>query len=93
MIEEANEEAGIQIPLAELGGSLAAEYKVAVMEDQSLEKWRVNADQSVNGFKWDQGLLKKFYRGCNQGEQRSFGCTRLFQTQDATASVGSARAC
>ena len=35
--------------MAELGGSLAAEYKVAVMEDQSLEKWRVNADQSVNG--------------------------------------------
>ena len=49
VIEEASEEAGMQIPLAELGGSLAAEYKVAVMEDQSLEKWRVNADQSVNG--------------------------------------------
>ena len=59
MIEEASEEAGMQIPLAELGGSLAAEYKVAVIEDQSLEKWRVNADQHVNGFKWDQGLLKK----------------------------------
>ena len=38
VIEEASEEAGMQIPLAELGGSLAAEYKVAVMEDQSLEK-------------------------------------------------------
>ena len=49
------EEAGMQIPLAELGGSLAGEYKVAVMEDQSLEKWRVNADKCVNGFKWDQG--------------------------------------
>ena len=59
VIEEASEEPGMQIPLAELGGRLAAEYKVAVMEDQSLEKWRVNADQSVNGFKWDQGLLKK----------------------------------
>ena len=39
----------MQIPLAELGGSLAAEYKAAVIEGQSLEKWRVNADQSVNG--------------------------------------------
>ena len=45
VIEEASEEAGMQIPLAELGGSLEAEYKVAVMEDQSLEKWRVNADR------------------------------------------------
>ena len=33
----------MQIPLAERGGCLAAEYKVAVMEDQRLEKWRVNA--------------------------------------------------
>ena len=60
VIEEASEESGIQVPLAELGGSLAAEYKIAVMEDQSLERWRVSVDQSVNGFKWDKGLLKKF---------------------------------
>ena len=49
VIEEASEEDGMQIPLAELGGSLAAEYKAAVMEGQNLGKWRVNADQSVNG--------------------------------------------
>ena len=63
------EEAGMQIPLAELGGHLAAEYKVAVMEDQSLEKWRVNADQSVNGFKWDQGLLKKLVEDVIRGNR------------------------
>ena len=39
------------------------------------------------------GVVKEVGRGCNQGEQRRFGCTCLFQTQDATASVGSARAC
>ena len=69
VIEEASEEAGNQIPLAELGGSLAAEYKVAVMEDQGLEKWRVNADQSVNGFKWDQGLLKKLIENVIRGNR------------------------
>ena len=69
VIEEASEEAGMQIPLAELGGRLAAEYKVAVMEDQSLEKWRVNADQSVNGFKWDQGLLKKLVEDVIRGNR------------------------
>ena len=74
----------MQIPLAELGGSLAAECKVAVMEDQSLEKWRVNADQSVNV---GSRVVKEVARGCNQGEQRSFGCTCLFQAQDATASA------
>ena len=67
MIEEASEEAGMQIPLAELGRSQTAEYKVAVMEDQSLEKWRVNADQSVNGFKWDQELLKKLVENVIRG--------------------------
>ena len=69
VIEQASEEAGMQIPLAELGGGLAAEYKVAVMEDQSLEKWRVNADQSVNGFKWDQGLLKKLVEDVIRGNR------------------------
>ena len=48
VIEDASEEAGMQIPLAELGGSVAAEYKVAVIEDQNLKKWRGNADQNVN---------------------------------------------
>ena len=67
VIEEASEEAGMQIPLAKLGGSLAAEYKVAVMEDQSLEKWRVNADQRVNG--WDQGLLKKLVEDVIRGNR------------------------
>ena len=70
VIEEASEEAGMPIPLAELGGSLAAEYKAAVMEDQSLEKWRVNADQSVNGFKWDQGLLKKLVEDVIRGNRK-----------------------
>ena len=69
VIEEASEEAGMQIPLAEQGGSLAAEYKVAVTEDQSLEKWRVSADQSVNGFKWDQGLLKKLVEDVIRGNR------------------------
>ena len=69
VIEEASEEAGMHIPLDELGGSLAAEYKVAIMEDQSLEKWRVNADQSVNGFKWDQGLLKKLVEDVIRGNR------------------------
>ena len=67
VIEESSEEAGMQIPLAELGGSLAAEYKVAVMEDQSLEKWRVNSNQ--NGFKWDQGLLKKLVEDVIRGKR------------------------
>ena len=32
-------------------------------------------------------VVKEVGRGCNQGEQRCFGFTRLFQTQDATAST------
>ena len=38
-------------------------------------------------------LVKEVGRRCNQGEQRSFGCTCWFQAQDATASARLAGAC
>ena len=38
---------------------LAAEYKGALELDESLKEWKLWAKERKNGFRWDQGVLKR----------------------------------
>ena len=41
------------------GGITSAELQAAMREDETLQAWRAKADESLDGFYWDDGLLMK----------------------------------
>ena len=46
-------------PLVHPGGIPSAELQAAMREDETLQAWRAKADESLDGFYWDDGLLMK----------------------------------
>ena len=57
--EQAGEEPELVIPMVKKGKGSRATLVKEVGEDQSLEKWKKAAEEKVDGFLWDKGLLYK----------------------------------
>ena len=49
----------LDCPLVHPGGIPSAELQAATREDETLQAWRAKADESLDGFYWDDGLLMK----------------------------------
>ena len=49
----------LDFPLVHPGGIPCAELQAAMREDETLQAWRAKADESLDGFYWDDGLLMK----------------------------------
>ena len=49
----------LDCPLVHPGGIPSAELQAAMREDETLQAWRTKADELLDGFYWDDGLLMK----------------------------------
>ena len=49
----------LDCPLVHPGGIPSSELQDATREDETLQAWRAKADESLDGFYWDDGLLMK----------------------------------
>jgi len=49
----------IEVPRADVGTGMRAEYLQGVREDKSLDSCKVWAREKKNGFKWDNDILKR----------------------------------
>ena len=58
-VVDADKNVGLVLPSMEIGAGLAAEYKGALEVDESLKEWKLWAREQKNGFRWDQGVLKR----------------------------------
>ena len=56
---DAEKNLGVSIPAMELGTSMVGEYKEAVEIDDTLSAWKSWGREWKNGFKWDDGMLKR----------------------------------
>ena len=59
ILEQVGEEPELVIPIVKKGKGSRATLVKEVGEDQSLEKWKKAAEEKVDGFLWDEGLLYK----------------------------------
>ena len=50
---------GLTIPSMEIGVSLGAEYRGAIAHDDTLAEWKSWGEKRLNGFLWDNGILKR----------------------------------
>ena len=50
---------GSTIPSMEIGASLGAEYMGAIAHDDMLAEWKSWGEKRLNGFLWDNGILKR----------------------------------